>query len=94
MNGIPWLFEAENNGGGKVVVKFVRFHYGEDVHRFLYSKGLAPELLICKCLAGGWYICCCYEKERESTVRTPCKRTCEEGARLCTWGSTFPKHHI
>ena len=39
--------------GKKVLVKFTR-NYGEEVHRFMYDKGFAPELLNVEKLQGGW----------------------------------------
>ena len=53
MSSIRWLFEADD-GEQEIVVKFAR-SYGEDVHRFLADLGLAPQLLTCTRLAGGWY---------------------------------------
>ena len=46
-----WLYEATTDGGEHVVVKFVRYRYGEDVHRYLNEKGVAPKLVT---LPGNW----------------------------------------
>ena len=48
----PWLFEARLDNR-EVVVKFGQ--YGEDVHRFLADRFLAPRLHMCQRLSGGWY---------------------------------------
>ena len=49
-----WLYEATADGGEHVVVKFVRYRYGEDVHRYLNEKGLAPKLHQVVTLPGNW----------------------------------------
>ena len=55
MKSINWLFEATLDGQQKVVVKFVRSHYGKAVHIFLATHGFAPKLISCHLLPGGWY---------------------------------------
>jgi hypothetical protein len=40
-------------GDMNVIVKFTRT-YGEDVHRFMYDEGFAPNLFMVEKLAGGW----------------------------------------
>ena len=55
MTTVPWLFDAVYYGEN-VVVKFVRDHYGDKVHRFLAGKNLAPKLHLCERLVGGWYV--------------------------------------
>ena len=53
-NSVMWLFEATLDGN-EVVVKFVRSHYGEAVHKLLGDAGFAPKLISCQLLPGGWY---------------------------------------
>ncbi len=55
MTTVPWLFDASYKDE-KVVVKFVRDHYGDKVHSFLAGKNLAPKLHHCERLVGGWYV--------------------------------------
>lgn len=55
MTDVPWLFDASYNEE-KVVVKFVRDRYGDEGHRFLADKNLAPKYLRCEHLVGGWYV--------------------------------------
>ena len=49
-----WLYEATTDGGERIVVKFVRYRYGEGVHRYLNEKGLAPKLYQVVTLPGNW----------------------------------------
>ena len=83
MMEIEWLFEADDSGQ-KVVVKFVRSHYGEDVHRFLAAKQLAPRLISCEKLLGGWYAVVMEKIEGsrlELTVDEPVKKSLEEAVK-------------
>ena len=52
---VHWLFEATLDGRQKIVVKFVRHHYGEAVHKFLAAKCCAPKLICC--LTTRWVVC-------------------------------------
>ena len=52
---VPWLFDAVYYEE-PVVVKFVRDHYGAEVHTSLADKNLAPKLHLCERLVGGWYV--------------------------------------
>ena len=51
--GVNWLFEAKHEGQ-EVVVKFARLNYSEEVHQYLGEKQLAPKLISCSRLPGGW----------------------------------------
>ena len=55
LKSLSWLFEATLDGKDEVVVKFVRHHYGEAVHKCLADAGFAPKLIDCCLLPGGWY---------------------------------------
>ena len=48
------LVRESNGAKEEVVVKFVRFRYGTEVHRLLAEKNLAPRLIHCQKLSGGW----------------------------------------
>ena len=50
--GVNWLLESKHEG--KEVVKFTRFNYGEEVHKYLGDKQLASKLISCSQLPGGW----------------------------------------
>ena len=52
---LSWLFDATLDGKNEVVVKFVRHHYGKDVHKCLADAHFAPTLIECCLLPGGWY---------------------------------------
>ena len=47
------MFEAKHEGQ-EVVVKFARLNYGDEVHKYLGEKQLAPRLISCSRLPGGW----------------------------------------
>jgi serine/threonine protein kinase len=51
---VVWLLEGTYDEQ-QVVVKFVRSHYGEAVHKLLGDSGFAPKLVCCQSLPGGWY---------------------------------------
>ena len=51
--GLNWMFEAKHEGQ-EVVVKFARLNYGEEVHKYLGEQQLAPRLISCSQLPGGW----------------------------------------
>ena len=71
--GAVWLYEAKlHNPGGvsEVVVKFVRFRYGEDAHKCLAEQQLAPTLYSCELLNGRWYAIV-MEKVVGKRIQTP-----------------------
>ena len=70
MTSVKWLFEATLDGKQKVVVKFVRSHYGEAAHRLLASDGFAPKLINCHSLPGGWYAVVMDKLEGHSITET------------------------
>ena len=55
VKAVSSLFEAILDDGKEIIVKYVRHHYGEDVHKYLADAEFAPKLIECRSLPGGWH---------------------------------------
>ena len=99
--GFNWLFEAKHEGQ-EVVVKFARLNYGEEIHKYLGEQQLAPRLILCSQVPGGWCAVITYGKDLWINVEFPCICGSEDGfengsggnagKKLRTWRSTSPKY--
>ena len=81
--GAEWVFAAQHQSWGQVVVKFVRFHYGEEVHRLLAENSLAPKLFLCSQLPGGWFAIV-MERVKGSPIKLPVSQAVETSLQTVT----------